>query len=115
MHNGLKELLVCRNDMEAHIVRGLLEENEIDIYIQKDDCGGMEPQLQLTEGIKILVPSAQFEQAKQLLAELNLNDDDAGKSAKTEWKCPNCGEILEGQFTECWQCGTSRLQDETAK
>ena len=25
------------------------------------------------------------------------------------WKC-ECGELIEGQFTECWQCGKSRLQ-----
>lgn len=28
---------------------------------------------------------------------------------KTEpWTCPACGQTLEGQFTECWNCGTSR-------
>ena len=21
------------------------------------------------------------------------------------WKCPSCGEELEGQFSACWQCG----------
>lgn len=26
------------------------------------------------------------------------------------WTCPRCGEQLEGQFTECWQCGTSRAE-----
>jgi len=25
------------------------------------------------------------------------------------WRCACCGEELEGQFTECWKCGTSRL------
>ncbi|MBV8779962.1 MAG: hypothetical protein JO353_01065, partial [Phycisphaerae bacterium] len=24
------------------------------------------------------------------------------------WTCPNCGEILEGQFTTCWKCGYER-------
>lgn len=26
----------------------------------------------------------------------------------TGWKCKNCGESIEKQFSECWQCGTSR-------
>lgn len=26
------------------------------------------------------------------------------------WTCPRCGEQLEGQFTECWHCGTSRAE-----
>ncbi len=21
------------------------------------------------------------------------------------WKCKNCGEMIEGQFSECWKCG----------
>jgi len=25
------------------------------------------------------------------------------------WKCHSCGEESEGQFTECWKCGNSRL------
>src|SRR4030095_3728283 len=21
------------------------------------------------------------------------------------WTCPDCGEVIEGQFTSCWNCG----------
>jgi rubrerythrin len=24
------------------------------------------------------------------------------------WRCAQCGETLEAQFTVCWQCGTAR-------
>ena len=24
------------------------------------------------------------------------------------WRCPSCGEQMEGQFTDCWSCGASR-------
>ena len=24
------------------------------------------------------------------------------------WKCPKCGEKVEGQFSECWKCGAKR-------
>jgi hypothetical protein len=24
------------------------------------------------------------------------------------WKCRNCGHDIEGQFSECWNCGESR-------
>ena len=24
------------------------------------------------------------------------------------WQCPACAEPLEGQFTQCWQCGEER-------
>jgi hypothetical protein len=24
------------------------------------------------------------------------------------WLCPDCGEMIEGQFTSCWKCGKER-------
>ena len=26
------------------------------------------------------------------------------------WTCPGCGERIEGQFTECWNCGRERAR-----
>jgi Putative prokaryotic signal transducing protein len=26
----------------------------------------------------------------------------------SSWRCGKCGEVLEAQFTVCWQCGTER-------
>jgi hypothetical protein len=37
---------------------------------------------------------------KKTLAPLN--------SVKKPWKCAECCEEIEGQFTECWKCGQSR-------
>ena len=34
------------------------------------------------------------------------------ESVKKPWVCAGCGEKLEGQFTECWNCGHSRLRSE---
>jgi hypothetical protein len=33
----------------------------------------------------------------------------AAKDIGITWKCDTCGEVIEGQFTECWNCGKSRL------
>lgn len=27
------------------------------------------------------------------------------------WTCPNCGESVEGQFGECWNCGQASPQE----
>ena len=32
----------------------------------------------------------------------------AQRHAGERWRCAQCGESLEGQFTECWNCGASR-------
>lgn len=30
------------------------------------------------------------------------------EQSKQLWRCPNCGELIECQFTTCWKCGTDR-------
>ncbi len=49
-----------------------------------------------------------------------LEDDDAARAERliaealapaaeaTAWRCSGCGEDIEGQFAQCWQCGTAR-------
>lgn len=31
-----------------------------------------------------------------------------GSQAYSSWRCSKCGEEIEGQFEECWQCGSAR-------
>jgi hypothetical protein len=34
----------------------------------------------------------------------------AARSADgASWRCPQCGEISEPQFTNCWQCGAASV------
>ena len=32
-------------------------------------------------------------------------EKDAATPVGPDWKCVNCGESVEGQFAECWNCG----------
>jgi hypothetical protein len=32
------------------------------------------------------------------------------KPVKRSWRCDGCGEEVEGQFSECWNCGESRIK-----
>jgi hypothetical protein len=41
--------------------------------------------------------------AKEILAQ-EMNREPTGKT----WKCKNCNEVIEDQFTDCWSCGSSR-------
>jgi hypothetical protein len=51
---------------------------------------------------QLWVDDNDYEEAKRIVAEA-LSEQDV-----PFWKCESCGEILEGQFSECWQCGASR-------
>ncbi len=42
------------------------------------------------------------EEARERVAELL----QAPEEPQPPWRCPHCGEQVEGQFAVCWQCGT---------
>jgi len=54
----------------------------------------------------------------QTLPELWVMDDDQLERARSllhelrhpphrRWSCPGCGELIEGPFEQCWNCGTA--------
>ncbi len=52
---------------EAEAAKEILHACGIAAYVAKDDCGGMRPELQFSQGVKLLVPAEYSEKAKELL------------------------------------------------
>jgi hypothetical protein len=59
------------NEFEAERAKGILEENGVESFVQRDDAGGMEPPLQLTEGVKLIVLEDDLQKAKEILEAYN--------------------------------------------
>jgi hypothetical protein len=60
----------------------------------------------------VWVPEADVARAIPVVDEYRRVDkanavDDAERPRAT-WTCPNCGEKVEEQFTQCWKCGHNR-------
>jgi len=51
-----------------------------------------------------VLDDARADEARNILSQSERSDH---PSAAT-WKCRKCGEVIEGQFDQCWQCGTGR-------
>ena len=51
---------------------------------------------------QLCVDEADFAEAQRIV-EAALAENDVAA-----WHCDACQEVIEGQFTECWKCGTSR-------
>ncbi len=60
-------LKIFNNEIDAGMAQQMLQESGVDAFVLKDDVGGMEPQLQLTAGVRLLVSGADVERAHQLL------------------------------------------------
>jgi hypothetical protein len=64
-----KTLKILNNRIEADIVAGLLNENEIMTNIIADDLAGTHPELDFSQGVKLQVPDDDYEKALKLIQE----------------------------------------------
>lgn len=60
-------LKTFNNEIEAELARQLLQAAGVKAFAFKDDAGGMEPHLQLTGGVRLVVNSADADRAHQIL------------------------------------------------
>lgn len=68
--SGLTEEVVrASSSIEARLIVGMLEANGIPARDSADDAGGLEPQWQLTEGVRVLVAPEDAEEARRLVAQ----------------------------------------------
>ncbi len=101
----MKRLHVAKHAAEAHMVRGFLESAGITSIVRGEFLSGGIGELPADVCAVWLLNDEEFAQADKLV-----RDFLRGATAQTRapWHCAQCGESLEGQFTECWNCGTAR-------
>lgn len=93
---------------EAHLFQGYLEQAGLRAVVQGGELGGLLGAVPATETYaSVWVADEALEQAEGLLEEF-LSSRSVEDGA-TLWRCPGCGEYLEPQFSDCWNCGASRL------
>ncbi len=51
-----------------------------------------------------VLDGARADEAQDILAQAEKGD----RQVPASWKCGKCGELIEGQFDRCWQCGNRR-------
>lgn len=63
----LEVATVVTSTIEAQLIVGMLEANGLRAVVSADDAGGQEPPLQLTDGVRVLVDSADLAAAQALI------------------------------------------------
>jgi hypothetical protein len=58
------------NELEATMAQQLLEASGVRAFVFKDDAGGMEPQLQRSGGVRLVVNRADADRAREILQPL---------------------------------------------
>ncbi len=102
----LKRAYIAADPVDAHMVRGMLEALGIDAVVKGDiawSARGETPPMDDTAP-QVWVDEADVPAAREAIARRERGE--AGQGG--EWRCPSCGERLEAQFTQCWNCGAAR-------
>ena len=104
----MKLVYTAKHPTEAHLIRGMLEAENIRATVRGDQLYGAYGELPVLPTVWIH-DAALTEDAQRVVAEF-LRGGAARKYGHERWSCQQCGEVLEGQFTECWNCGSARPQ-----
>ena len=85
------------------IVRSVLEGSGIRCWLKNEylsaGIGDLPP---IECWPQLCVDEADYEEAKFIVEEA------IAQRELVAWKCASCGEVSEGQFTECWKCRSAR-------
>ena len=119
--HAMRRVHVARTLAEAHAVRDALEGAGFAcvVHLEHPPCGsgaageaseasedigaGSELPIDADALPSVWVSEYQAERAIRLVVDVQ-----GGLSEEGDWTCPQCDEDIEGQFTDCWQCGASR-------
>jgi hypothetical protein len=67
------EIIVLRtfsDEIQAEMAQQVLEQSGVKAFVMKDDAGGMEPHLQRSGGVRLLIDGADAERASKILQTL---------------------------------------------
>jgi hypothetical protein len=99
----VKLLYSSPNAMLVNHVRNLLEAAGIEARMKNEFLGGGAGELPPTEAWpELWVADEDYPGARRIVDELEQD------VALPPWRCANCGEEVEGQFSVCWNCGAPR-------
>ena len=67
MSDEVVVLKTFNNEIEAGMAQQVLQEAGMQAFVFKDDAGGMEPHLQRTSGVRLVVTGVDAHRAQKLL------------------------------------------------
>jgi hypothetical protein len=99
----MKRLIQAPNAALAHLWAAQLRDAGFDVSVQREFAGGIAGEIPVDQALPEIwiMDNDQFKRARQVLADLQ-------NLPHRRWHCPHCGELVEGPFEQCWNCGTDR-------
>lgn len=105
----MKLVYEARDAAEAQLVQGFLEAEMIRAVVQSGALGAVLGEVAGSpESLPgVWVDDPDFDRAREIVDQFK-SGAFSDTSSGGDWTCPNCNEVLGGQFTTCWHCGHAR-------
>jgi len=106
----VKQVFVAQHPTEAHLVKGLLETHGIASEVHGESLFAVRGEAPATPDTLPSVWVGDDGDVSRALVVLGKYGPKPGNADihETAWVCPACGERIESQFTECWNCGAGQ-------
>ena len=103
----MKRVYTAESIVQVTHIHNLLSAEGIRSELRNDRLAGGIGEIPFLETWpELWVEELDYERARELV-EQELHGPGLEEPA---WTCPDCGEDIEGQFTECWKCGRERAR-----
>jgi hypothetical protein len=106
----MKQVYMAQDPIEAHLVVDLLQAQGIAATVQGEHLFAIRGVVPISYPT-VWVLDDDYERARQVALDYDQGQYDLpGRKGPpaAPWTCPNCGEQIEGQFDQCWNCNTER-------
>ena len=97
----MKKVYSAIDPTHAQLMLGILEDNGIPGVIQGEQAFYLRGEVPVVYP-SIWVDDAQMEAARALCEVFDKRK--LTPETRPSWTCPDCGEVIDGEFTECWKC-----------
>jgi len=91
------------------LLKSMLEEIPITCIVRNESLSIGKGDIPATECIPELwiLEDKDYSKARTTVDEWMRSNSESHAS----WLCPQCNEMMEGQFTSCWKCGNERKEE----
>jgi hypothetical protein len=102
----LTKVFVAQHPTEAHLLAGVLESEGIPTEVRSEALFSASGEIPIGEALPEIwvLNDDQAGEARNVLRKRSADANAAGES----WRCSNCGETVEPQFTACWKCNSEK-------
>jgi len=104
----MKQVYSARDLLEAQLLKDFISDHGVEVLIKGELLMGAIGEIPADTAPTIWVLNDDdYESARKLVSVFEGRDKTVNPEL-TVWKCLDCDELMEPQFSQCWHCGNPR-------